>query len=90
MGVINQIYKMMDEYPELRFSVEGHTDSDGDEASNLVLSEERANSVVNKLVAMGIASDRFETKGFGEGKAIDTNNTPEGKANNRRVEFIKL
>jgi len=90
MGVINQIYKMMDEYPELKFSVEGHTDSDGDDMSNLVLSEERALAVISKLQAMGITSDRFEAKGFGESKAIDTNNTPEGKANNRRVEFIKL
>jgi len=90
MGVINQIYKMMDEYPELKFSVEGHTDNDGDDMSNLVLSEERALAVISKLQSMGISSDRFEAKGFGESKAIDTNNTPEGKANNRRVEFIKL
>ncbi len=90
MGVINQIYKMMEEYPELKFSVEGHTDSDGNEESNLILSAERASSVVAKLSAMGIAADRFESKGFGEGNPIDANNTPEGKANNRRVEFIKI
>ncbi len=90
MGIINEIYKMMDAHPELKFSVEGHTDSDGDDLSNATLSEERSMAVVNKLVAMGIASDRFESKGFGESKPIDTNNTPEGKANNRRVEFIKL
>lgn len=90
MGVINEIYKMMDAHPELKFSVEGHTDSDGDDLSNIELSNERAMAVANKLIAMGIASDRFETKGFGESKPIDTNDTPEGKANNRRVEFIKL
>ena len=90
MGVINEIYNMMSDHPELKFSVEGHTDSDGDEASNMSLSMARAEAVINQLVSMGIESDRFEAKGFGESKPIDTNNTPEGKANNRRVEFIKL
>jgi outer membrane protein OmpA-like peptidoglycan-associated protein len=90
MGVINQIYNMMLDHPELKFTVVGHTDSDGDEASNLTLSENRARTVVNQLVSMGIGADRLESKGMGESQPIDNNNTPEGKANNRRVEFIKI
>jgi len=90
MGVLNDVYYMMVDHPELNFSVEGHTDSDGDEAANQVLSEQRASAVVNQLVSMGIDRNRFESKGYGESKPIDSNATPEGKANNRRVEFVKI
>ncbi|MEN8194403.1 MAG: OmpA family protein [Bacteroidota bacterium] len=90
MGIINKIYKLLEKYPELKFSVEGHTDSDGEDASNQTLSEERAKTVMNKLVSMGISANRLSSKGFGETKPIDNNNTAEGKANNRRVEFVKI
>ena len=90
MGPINKIYKLMVKYPDLKFSVEGHTDSDGDAASNMKLSEARAKTVMNQLMAMGIAADRLKYKGLGESKPIGTNATPEGKANNRRVEFVKF
>lgn len=90
MGVINEVHNMMAEHPELKFSVIGHTDSDGDDASNMKLSEERATAVVNQLITMGIETGRFEARGMGESQPIDTNSTPEGKANNRRVEFIKI
>ncbi len=90
MGPINRIYKMMVKYPDLKFSVEGHTDSDGDVATNQKLSEARAKAVMDKLIAMGISPDRLKSKGWGESKPIDTNATPEGKANNRRVEFVKF
>ncbi|MGD2035890.1 MAG: OmpA family protein [Bacteroidales bacterium] len=90
MGVINKIYDLMDEHPDLNFSVEGHTDSDGDEASNQSLSKARAETVMNTLVQMGIAKNRLTSKGFGESRPIDNNATAEGKANNRRVEFVKL
>lgn len=89
MGVINEIATLMKEHPDISFSVEGHTDSDGDDASNLELSEKRAATVVNTLVDLGIAAERLTSKGWGESKPIDTNGTSEGKANNRRVEFIK-
>jgi flagellar motor protein MotB len=88
MGIINEIVEIMQEHAELNFSIEGHTDSDGDDASNLILSEERAQTVMNTMVKLGISADRLSIKGFGESAPIDTNNTPEGKANNRRVEFI--
>jgi len=90
MGPINRIYKLMKKQPGLKFSVEGHTDSDGDEASNLKLSKARAKTVMNKLISMGIAKSRLKYTGFGESKPIDNNDTPEGKANNRRVEFVKF
>ena len=90
MGVINKIYKLMEAHPEISFSVEGHTDSDGEESHNLSLSQDRALTVLNKLVEMGIPQNRLTAKGFGESMPITDNNTPEGKANNRRVEFVKI
>ncbi|MBS3776734.1 MAG: OmpA family protein, partial [Bacteroidales bacterium] len=90
MGVINEIYQLMGEHPELNFSVEGHTDSDGETDFNQTLSEQRAETVCNKLMQMGIDSARFATKGFGETIPVAPNDTPEGKATNRRVEFVKM
>lgn len=89
MGVINEIAALMKDHPDLKFSVEGHTDSDGDNDFNQSLSEQRAKTVVATLKKLGISSDRLQSKGWGESKPIDTNDTPEGKANNRRVEFVK-
>jgi len=90
MGIINKIAEMMNEHPELKFSIEGHTDNDGDLDANQKLSEDRAATVKNKLESMGISADRMSSKGFGESNPIATNNTAEGKANNRRVEFVKI
>jgi OOP family OmpA-OmpF porin len=90
MGTINEIVKLMNDHPDLKFRIEGHTDSDGEDGYNQKLSEERAVSVKSLFVDSGIDASRFETKGYGESKPIDDNTTPEGKANNRRVEFIKL
>jgi outer membrane protein OmpA-like peptidoglycan-associated protein len=90
MGVINEIYDLMVKYPDLNFSVEGHTDNVGDDASNLVLSADRAQTVLNTLVSMGISRDRLTSQGLGETQPMDDNNNPEGRANNRRVEFVKI
>lgn len=89
MGVINSIYAMMKDHPELKLSVEGHTDSDGDDASNQGLSERRAQAVVDKLLSLGIQDGRLTSKGWGESKPVNPNSTSEGKAANRRVEFVK-
>lgn len=89
MGIINEIATFMKEHPEVNFSVEGHTDSDGDDALNQTLSEQRAATVVSTLKKMGIDGSRMTSKGWGESKPLDSNATPEGKANNRRVEFVK-
>lgn len=90
MGTINYVVKMMNEHPELNFSVEGHTDSDGDEAANQKLSEARAQSVLNEMTKLGISASRLTSKGHGETKPMAGNDTPEGKAQNRRVEFVKF
>ncbi|MCP3952553.1 MAG: OmpA family protein [Desulfobacterales bacterium] len=90
MGVINRIVKMMKKHQDLRLSVEGHTDSDGKKSSNQELSEKRAAAVKDALVDSGIAPSRLKTKGHGESKPVNDNSTAEGKANNRRVEFVKI
>ena len=89
MRTINYLVNMMQEHSELKFSVEGHTDADGDDASNQKLSEARAKAVVDKLTELGIAKDRLKSKGWGESKPITENSSSEGKAQNRRVEFVK-
>jgi OOP family OmpA-OmpF porin len=90
MGPINEIYKLMKENADLKFSVEGHTDSQGDDAFNMKLSQERAETVMNTLIKMGISADRLTAKGWGESKPISNNASPEDMANNRRVEFVKI
>ncbi|MBS1946985.1 MAG: OmpA family protein [Bacteroidetes bacterium] len=89
MGSINEIFSLLKKDPSLKFEIDGHTDNTGDAAHNLILSQQRANEVKAQLVSMGIDGSRLSTKGFGDTKPIDTNDTPEGKANNRRVEFVK-
>jgi OOP family OmpA-OmpF porin len=72
---------------EIEVRIDGFTDSVGDDAKNLALSERRAQSVKNFLMKEGIAAERLTVKGNGEANPVDTNDTPEGRANNRRVEF---
>ncbi len=74
----------------LRIRIEGHTDSDGDEAANLKLSQARALSVKTYLESKGIVASRIESEGYGESQPIETNATPEGKAKNRRTVFRVL
>ncbi len=90
MGEINRIVQLMNENPDLKFSVEGHTDSTGNAASNQTLSEARSQAIVAKLVEMGIAADRLTAVGKGQNNPIADNGTDEGRAKNRRVEFVKL
>jgi len=90
MGAINEIFTLLKNNPDLKFSIEGHTDSQGDDAFNMKLSEDRANAVRKKLIEMGISADRLSSKGWGESKPISNNASPEDMANNRRVEFVKM
>lgn len=83
LGILNQD-------PGLNFSIEGHTDNQGNAAINQPLSEKRAQAVRAWLVDKGITSARLKTNGLGDTKPIDSNSTAEGRANNRRVEFIKF
>jgi len=85
---LNHLKDLLNEHPNIRIQINGHTDNVGNEADNLTLSENRAKAVFNYLVQNGISSTRMHTKGYGETQTIDTNDTPEGRANNRRTEFI--
>jgi len=73
--------------PNASISVEGHTDSQGDDAMNLNLSEQRAQAVVSYLVNNGVSGNRLSSIGYGETSPIGDNATPEGRAMNRRIEF---
>ncbi len=88
---LKNIGQLLEEDPALRLSIEGHTDADGSEAHNSELSHNRSKAVVNYLVQKyGVDADRLEARGWGESRPIDTNDSAEGKANNRRVELVKL
>jgi OOP family OmpA-OmpF porin len=90
-GTLKDIAKVLKDNSNVKVKIVGHTDSDGNENSNLDLSKRRAVSVKNSLVEeFGIEAGRMETDGKGELEPVSDNNTPEGKANNRRVEFIKI
>ena len=90
-GTLKNIADVLKENAGVKVKIVGHTDSDGDDAANLVLSKQRAASVKNTLSSeYGIETSRLETDGLGESAPIADNKVAEGKANNRRVEFIKL
>lgn len=90
-GTMKSIADVLKENPDVRVKIIGHTDSDGDNAKNLDLSQRRAKSVMNELVKVfGIDASRLETDGMGETKPVAPNDTPVNKALNRRVEFVKL
>ena len=89
MGVLNQIKSVMAADPTLTFEVDGFTDNSGASAHNQALSQQRADAVKSQLVTMGVDAGRLTTKGYGDTKPMDTNDTMEGKANNRRVEFLR-
>lgn len=90
MGTLNQIKRILTDNPDLKFEIDGHTDNSGATAHNVVLSQSRADAVRDQLVSMGVDASRLTTKGFGDTKPMTTNDTPEGKANNRRVEFVRV
>lgn len=90
-GTLKSIADVLKENANVKVQIIGHTDSDGDDTSNLALSKKRSAAVKNVLnTAYGIDSSRMETDGMGESKPIAENTTSEGKAKNRRVEFVKL
>jgi OOP family OmpA-OmpF porin len=90
-GTLKEIAAILNEVPDVKVKIVGHTDSDGADAANLDLSKRRAASVKNELVkSFGVNGDRLVTDGMGESQPVAANDTPANKALNRRVEFIKL
>lgn len=88
---LEEIASMLQSHPELRVRVEGHTDAVGDDAANLQLSDRRAAAVKDYLVGTkGIDTARLETQGLGETVPVGSNDTPEGRQQNRRVELVRL
>ncbi|HVJ91149.1 MAG TPA: OmpA family protein, partial [Labilithrix sp.] len=88
LEVLQAVEKVLKEHPEVKLvRVEGHTDKTGSAQLNKKLSADRAASVVKWLVGVGIAKDRLTSKGLGATMPIDTNETEQGRKNNRRVEF---
>lgn len=88
--VIDQIVAMMNDNPDLKLKVEGHTDAVGDDESNMQLSKDRADAVVQAMEEAGIDAARITAEGFGESKPIGDNDTEDGRAKNRRVELVKM
>jgi OOP family OmpA-OmpF porin len=88
--VLEEIARAMKDNPTWKLSVEGHTDNIGDDPSNLELSQQRSGAVVKALTTQyHIPTDRFTTVGFGASRPVDTNDTMEGRARNRRVELVR-
>ncbi len=89
--VLKEIASTLQENPTVNVKIIGHTDSDGDAAANLALSKKRASAVKNALINFyGISESRMQTDGKGESQPVQSNNTASGKAQNRRVEFVRL
>ena len=88
LPVLDAIVRSLKEQPNVKVRIEGHTDADGDDKDNLLLSQKRALAVMNYLTREGISPARLDYAGYGETKQLSDNKTTEGKAKNRRVEFL--
>jgi outer membrane protein OmpA-like peptidoglycan-associated protein len=88
--VIDEIVSYLNENPDVKIVVEGHTDNVGKESSNQKLSENRATNVMNKLIEKGIKKERLSFKGFGSNQPVSDNSTETGRAQNRRVTIRKV
>lgn len=84
---LNDLYMYLARNPQVRIKIIGHTDNVGKDAANQKLSDGRANAVMQDLIERGIAPERLQAEGRGETQPIDTNDTDEGRQNNRRVEI---
>jgi outer membrane protein OmpA-like peptidoglycan-associated protein len=84
---LGRLIAFLSKNPEMRIEIGGHTDSEGSEVHNNQLSQNRAKAVYDYLVLNGINAGRLTYKGYGKSAPIESNNTPEGRASNRRTEF---
>lgn len=87
-AVLSEVKAMLEANPQLKLTIEGHTDNVGGAARNQTLSEQRAAEVKNWLVGHGVAADRLATAGFGDSRPVADNDSDEGRARNRRVELV--
>lgn len=86
-GELDRVVKFLNENPSIEIKLSGHTDNVGNDAANLTLSENRAQSVLKYIVSHGVSASRITAKGFGKTKPVTGNETDEGRQLNRRVEF---
>jgi len=87
-STINDLSTILNKYPDTNLTIQGHTDSKGSDSYNQTLSEKRAGSVANYLKMQGIAESRITSVGYGETQPVATNDTDEGRMENRRVAFV--
>jgi len=85
---LNKLIQLMNDNPSVKIQVNGYTDNVGNAADNLKLSENRSKAVVDFLISKGIEAKRMTWKGFGETQPVSDNSTDEGRALNRRTEFV--
>lgn len=88
-AALAEVVKLLSENPDLKLSIDGHTDNQGDSKANQVLSQKRADSVKKYLGGKGIDAQRLATKGWGDTKPVADNRSEDGRAQNRRVELVK-
>jgi outer membrane protein OmpA-like peptidoglycan-associated protein len=84
---LDNLVAVLNKYPKMTIEIAGHTDSEGEDAYNMSLSQNRAKSVYDYLISNKIAPLRLKPKGYGETRPVDSNDTPEGRQKNRRTEF---
>lgn len=89
-GELMNLYQLLQSNPKMNIQINGHTDNVGSDSDNLSLSERRAKAVYEFIINKGISANRLKFKGYGETQPITTNDTAEGKQQNRRTEFIVL
>jgi OmpA-OmpF porin, OOP family len=87
-GLLDRLIETALRCPTVNIEIAGHTDSDGEDASNRTLSEKRAQAVIDYLVKAGLPADRLTAAGYGGSQPVASNDTDEGKAQNRRIEFV--
>jgi len=88
--ILNKAYQTLKAYPEMEVEIQGYTDSVGSYKANKSLSQRRADAVRKYLIDLGVDSARIIAKGYGPENPIDTNDTAEGRAKNRRIEFVRI
>jgi OOP family OmpA-OmpF porin len=87
-GLLDRLIEIAFRCPSANIEIAGHTDAEGEEAANQTLSEKRAQAVVDHLVRAGLPADRFTAVGYGSAQPLAPNETGDGRAQNRRIEFV--